>query len=116
MINSYKHSEYIKQDLVKNDSAIKQDSKDHLLRSLLSLLRSAPVAERSQKAVLLAQLNQKITWIKRVLLDEDFRDLLIDLLEYEGFSQIPVSTFHKWDTTSSRVGSHRKIYLLFFKN
>ena len=103
MINNYKYSEYLKQDLVKNDSAIKQDSKEQLLKSLLNLLRSVPAQERDAKARILAQSNSKATWVKRVLLDTHFREHLLDLLEYEGFARMSLSAFVEWDTAGTRV-------------
>lgn len=103
MINSFKHSDYLKQDLIKNDSAMKKDSKEQMLRSLLNLLRAVPATERAAKAAVLAQANSKATWIKRVLLDTQFREYLIDLLEYEGFAQIPINTFNEWDTACTGV-------------
>ena len=105
MLNSYEHSEYLKQDLIKNDSAVKQDSKEQVLKSLINLLRSVPIEEREDKAQLLASSHSKTTWVKRVLLDSHFREYLIDLLEYEGFAQMPLSTLTSWDTAATRVSN-----------
>ena len=108
LLLSSEHGISVGYALSTNSITCKKDSEEHTLVFTLNLLRSCTPERRTSLVSSLLETGSQKPLIRNLLTDQWFRDLLLDLMEFESFSyskEINKKTvWDKWHGKNAVIG------------